>query len=59
MKYECRFYSRDGGFERRGVYKSRKTMRRAKDRYDAEYGGCLLAEVFEVGESGVRTKSFC
>lgn len=45
MKFKVTFQTPYGDFFASGVYKTRKAIRRAQDRYELKYGACLISLV--------------
>jgi hypothetical protein len=48
MKIQATFYTSLGQIFKTGTYKSMKAMRRARDRYEMQYGACLRMDYKEV-----------
>lgn len=48
MKLQATFYTMTGAIFAQGIYKSRRALRLAQDRYDNKYGAYLRVDVKEV-----------
>lgn len=48
MKFQATFYTILGEVYAKGIYKTRRALRIAKDRYDNRYGAYLRVEIQEV-----------
>ena len=57
IRFEVKF-SHNGNIYYRGVYKSRKAARKARERYDLVYGAYLVANVIEVYQDGTTKKGW-
>ena len=59
IKYEMITYTPNGRMFKKGVYKTRRSMNRAKERYNLLYGAHLKATVVEYLEDGSMRNGLC